>query len=312
MNTKGFESKVSAQRDLTQAEREQVMQVPNLRDQLQRAEAQDALLASLPQPRVTTQVIGRILTATTLSPARNLALRTQARRWAAAVALALTVALSSTGYATASSLPGDTLYPLKRDAEQVRMALTFNTAERSAYQLHLGAVRRAEAQQVLARGRQGVEVDFVGTLQQDADGGWSVSGVPVTLESGVVMTPGMQVQVHGAIEGQRVRARLFKAEDGTGEGGSGYKTPGAEEKQDGSQHRYGQQTADASATNLPSETVIPAETIQNTPLASYSDPETTTAAQVGPSQEGAATTNLGALQYGKTTTPQPGPKGGKH
>lgn len=311
MNVKGLESKLAAQRELSEAEREQAMGIPNLRQQLHRAEAQDTLLASLPQPRVTTRTISRILTATTLAPAPNLSQRTWARRWAVAAALALAVALSSTGYATAASLPGDTLYPLKRDAEQVRIALTFNPASRSAYQLRLGARRLAEAHQLLARGSQGVELDFVGILQQEADGGWSVSGLPVTLESGVIVTSGMQVQVHGATEGKRIRVRI-KSVNAPGDGAAGLSTPGTESNQDGSQHRYGQPTPEPTASSQLSNTATPAAPSQNTPTSSINNPGTMPTEQTQPSLQSTGADGFGEPQLGQTTTPQPRPKGGKH
>jgi hypothetical protein len=309
-----LKKKLAAQRELTDAEREQAMANPSLRDQLMRAQQQDALLSALPQPRVSTAVIGRVLSATTLAPARNQLKQTWARRWAGlAAALVLTVALSSTGYAAAQSLPGDTLYPVKRDAEHVRMALTFDPGQRLAYQQRLGARRLAEAGQVLARGRQNVQLDFDGILQQDADGNWNVSGLPVTLDAGFVATPGVQVQVRGATEGRRIRVRLMQSEPSSGLIPAGSTSPLQEGSPSGSQHRYGQPTAEPSATSLQAGTAGPVAPADSTPMSTGSEPADTPTVQSQPSlQQGGATGTPAGPQQGQTVTPQSGPKGGKH
>ncbi|MCE5258189.1 MAG: DUF5667 domain-containing protein [Chloroflexi bacterium] len=239
LNTGELTSKLAAPRELTQAERALAEAEPALRERLSRYEAQDELLAALPQPRVSADTIGRILSATTQAPAHKQP-RFSRRRlgWSAlAIGLALVIMLSSTGYAAAQSLPGDTLYAVKRGYEQVRLGLTFNQEQKAAYQQSLWLTRQAEAQRVLQLGRQGVQVELEGVLEQDASGQWSVSGVPVTLDAGADWAPGMHVQLHGAVEGNRIRVREVQPNG----------DPNAVVTPQGDTHRYGQTPAAATA-----------------------------------------------------------------
>lgn len=235
--------KLAAPRELAQSERQQAMAVPALRENLLRNEAQDGLLSRLPEPRLSSAVIGRVLSRTTLAqkPTRQSFWR---RRWvwsALAVGAALAISLSGTGYAAAQSLPGDTLYDLKRGYEQVRMSLMANPQRREVYAEQLSLVRQAEARRMLELGRQGVELELTGILQREADGRWSVSGVPVELENNG-WEPGMQVQMRGAVVGGRIKGRAVHTGELGGEGMTQPANPG----------RYGQtaaaETAEPEAT----------------------------------------------------------------
>ncbi len=72
-----------------------------------------------------------------------------------AAALAMMVALASTGvFLSRDALPGDALYGVKRVAEQVGLALTFDEEARAQRQLELAALRLDEVSQLVARDQQ--------------------------------------------------------------------------------------------------------------------------------------------------------------
>lgn len=110
--------------------------------------------------------------------ALGLWLRTPARGLAtAALLLALfVVASGATVVASAESLPGDPLYPVKRTAEQVRLTLTTDPATRAALQAQFNQERQAEAQTVAAMGRP-AQLQFEGVLERRTNGTWVVDGI---------------------------------------------------------------------------------------------------------------------------------------
>ncbi|MHB9032710.1 MAG: DUF5667 domain-containing protein [Anaerolineae bacterium] len=284
---------LAAPRELTEAQREQALTDPLLRAALLENERQDQLLSAVPGPQVSSAVIGRILNATTMTPARKAS--AWKRRWVlagAAFAAVVVISLSGTGYAAAQSLPGDTFYPIKRGYERARMGLMLNPERRAEYQLQIDAVRQAEAQRLLKLGRQGVQVDLEGVLEKDANGQWTISGVPVSLGNDMNWQPGTRVQVSGDVEGMRIRVRKMQQENlGTG-------TPS------GDAHRYGQtltaETAAAgtaqvaeTATETAAETATPAPAVTSVSEMQTPKPGGQTAGLTGPRQEQA-----GSPQYG--------------
>lgn len=77
---------------------------------------------------------------------RQISFPVATRRAAIAVAaLATTFGLVGMTTASASALPGDTLYPVKRGVENARLALKRGDSERGAFRLELAANRVAEA-----------------------------------------------------------------------------------------------------------------------------------------------------------------------
>jgi hypothetical protein len=72
-----------------------------------------------------------------------------------AAALVMMVALASTGvFLSRDALPGDALYGVKRVAEQVGLALTFDDEARAQRQLELAALRLDELSRLVARNEQ--------------------------------------------------------------------------------------------------------------------------------------------------------------
>ena len=68
---------------------------------------------------------------------------------AAALFVAVTVGLGGVGYASASSLPGSPLYPLKRAMEEARVALTVNGAGRASALMELTRERVQEVERLI-------------------------------------------------------------------------------------------------------------------------------------------------------------------
>ncbi|MCJ7716168.1 MAG: DUF5667 domain-containing protein, partial [Anaerolineales bacterium] len=93
--------------------------------------------------------------------------------------------------ASASSLPGDTLYDLKLNVEKVRMALVFNPESRQELAQSIKEKRRLEVEQLLEENR--VErVAFFGTIDKMDLSIQSISGVPVRM--------GPEAEVKGDLE----------------------------------------------------------------------------------------------------------------
>lgn len=133
--------------------------------------------------------------------------------WSIATLLtALALVLGGTGFASAQSLPGDQLYPVKIAAEQARLNLVSDTAQRLQIKAVYDRERVDEVEALLSRdGSHPVEVDFAGFLSRpDPQGDWMVSGIrlalPAELTTLADLQPGHYVDVHGApLTGGRVQ-----------------------------------------------------------------------------------------------------------
>lgn len=124
----------------------------------------------------------------------------------AAVALVILVGGWAT-MASAHSLPGDPLYPVKLTSEQARLALTFDPAVRTELAARYAEERRQEARVVAALGRR-VSVRFQGVLEHFDAESWTVGGLTVALDE---QTRGEGVPVLGAT----VAVRAWSPGDGT-------------------------------------------------------------------------------------------------
>lgn len=82
--------------------------------------------------------------------------------------------------ASASSLPGDPLYGVKRTWEEVRLTLTLNVPARQQFQDQIRQLRLEEVREMIRMGKTGT-VEFVGQLESIAADEWVVSGIPVRM-----------------------------------------------------------------------------------------------------------------------------------
>lgn len=80
--------------------------------------------------------------------------------------------------ASASSLPGDPLYGVKRTWEEVRLTLTLNDPARQELQDQIRQLRLDEVREMIQKGRPGM-VEFEGNLESIAAEEWTVSGIRV-------------------------------------------------------------------------------------------------------------------------------------
>jgi hypothetical protein len=106
----------------------------------------------------------------------------------ALTAILLLVGLSSAVLfaSAAGSLPGQTLYPVKRFGESVRLSLTFSSAARQDLQTEFRLERQREVRQVLESGQQAM-LEFRSHLEEIGDGYWIVGGQRVLLDDDTVI-----------------------------------------------------------------------------------------------------------------------------
>jgi hypothetical protein len=112
------------------------------------------------------------------------------------------LAMSSTGLLSASahSLPGDTLYPLKRSVETTQLNLASNPAKRQVLEREFDK-RRVEEAKTLITDQRLESVEFTGIVLSKAENRWLVSGISVVitsrtrLDSGILV--GDKIEVHG-------------------------------------------------------------------------------------------------------------------
>ena len=85
-------------------------------------------------------------------------------------------------HASAKTLPGDNLYPVKRSWEDVQVLLTFDTKARTELEVKQGTERLDELNEVFATGRS-ASVDFAGTVTTQNGDLWLVSRIPVLIST---------------------------------------------------------------------------------------------------------------------------------
>lgn len=119
----------------------------------------------------------------TQAPRRSTWLRLALRPLAtlALVLLALVFIGSGAVIASAQSLPGDPLYPVKVTTDEVRLFLAPDPETRAEMQAQIDQTRREEANIVAATNRQ-AEVNFRGRLERINDDSWSVDGLVIALD----------------------------------------------------------------------------------------------------------------------------------
>lgn len=119
---------------------------------------------------------------------------------AALVMLVLVVVGGGLAMASAGSLPGDFLYPVKLATERVRLLLTFDTQARDQLLAEFTQERRAEVIAILEAGRR-VSVRFEGTLESFDDVVWIIDGLEVALDANTLIEGNPVVGATVAVEG---------------------------------------------------------------------------------------------------------------
>jgi hypothetical protein len=92
------------------------------------------------------------------------------------------LAMSSNGLliASAHSIPGDTLYPLKRSVESTQLHLVSGETEREALE-HTFDERRIDETRSLITHQRIENVDFSGMVSSQSKDKWLVAGIPVVI-----------------------------------------------------------------------------------------------------------------------------------
>jgi len=109
------------------------------------------------------------------------------QRWSTAIIGAVTLiffVLSGYGIVQASALsvPGDTLYPIKRTAEQIRLWLSFDIHDQQSLKHEFEMERLEEIHSLNSQGRV-APIEFSGLIERLTDTGWQVAGITVTLSA---------------------------------------------------------------------------------------------------------------------------------
>ena len=93
------------------------------------------------------------------------------RRWALALVAVLVIILAGVGTVTASasSLPGDTLYPVKTATENVQGFFTFGSEAKANFYMKLAQRRLDELKSLVARNRD-IPQSLLGVMSTETDG----------------------------------------------------------------------------------------------------------------------------------------------
>jgi hypothetical protein len=149
-----------------------------------------------------------------LEKAARLSLRNKVSIWqrtslrlAGAVVLALVLVFSGIWGVTqtsASSLPGDSLYPVKRSVENVRLQFAPNDASRQNLEQEFDQRRKSEVHELI-KDKRSAPVTFRGAAERDSSGDWTVNGIPVKFP---------QVDQSELFQGHEVEIEGVSKEDG--------------------------------------------------------------------------------------------------
>lgn len=137
----------------------------------------------------------------------------------ALLAVLLFVSALGSGLGSASAVPGEALYPVKRVVEQAQMALTTRQSSRLELEESFDQRRADEAEELIHSGRS-EEVTFAGYLWQDNELGWFVDQVRLILTPDQEVLArtlnGSYVEVEGEVRGEdgvevsELKLRLFQ------------------------------------------------------------------------------------------------------
>ena len=109
--------------------------------------------------------------------------------------------------ASASSLPGDSLYGLKLSWEQAQLALTFDNDALAELEEEFESERLSEMEELLEEGRE-EEIEFFGTIEEKGSSTWLISGIIVQIDQ--------DTEFEGALEvGTLVKVEAMTQEDGS-------------------------------------------------------------------------------------------------
>jgi hypothetical protein len=128
------------------------------------------------------------------------------------VSVIVILVMSSNGIlvASAHSIPGDTLYPLKLSVESTQLNLVSDLAQRQELERTFRE-RRLEETKSLINIRRIEEVDFTGVVTSQSGDEWQVSGIPVVITDQVDRDDGIQIGDDIDVDGSTDTAGTVKA-----------------------------------------------------------------------------------------------------
>lgn len=126
----------------------------------------------------------------------------------ASLIVAMVGGLFATVSVSASSLPGDSLYPIKRNLEEVRLLLEPNPTAKEQFQQQLQSTRVQEIEELHRKGRVAT-IDFEGVIQAISGDTWTINGLTLKVDQnteqvgdcvvGAVVRVTVQVQSDGSL-----------------------------------------------------------------------------------------------------------------
>ncbi len=123
------------------------------------------------------------------------------------VAILLFTAGTSLVSASAESIPGDNLYPMKRGLESLRLWATLDEQAKVTIKNQLEEERLREVEHVLAQKRQ-ADVEFIGVVTSQQETEWIVGGIRVSVSEQTQMDEAVQVgdiiQINGTSQADGV------------------------------------------------------------------------------------------------------------
>jgi hypothetical protein len=138
------------------------------------------------------------------------------------LSVAALLLMSSNGLllASAHSIPGDTLYPLKRSVESTQLHLVSDPNQRQVLEQAFSE-RRVEETRSLINTKRVENVEFTGVVSLQSAAQWLVSGIPVVITSQTIIDEsilvGDNIEVDGATntagDVEAIRLSLFSGPD---------------------------------------------------------------------------------------------------
>jgi len=122
-------------------------------------------------------------------------------RLAALALVLLLVSGIAVGAASAGSLPGGALYPLKVAAREVHLALTLDPGRHDLLADEIASRQRADVAAALQAGRQ-ADVEFGGTLDAVEGNRWTVGGLPLTVDAATEVVGAAEVGARLRVQGR--------------------------------------------------------------------------------------------------------------
>jgi hypothetical protein len=126
----------------------------------------------------------------------------------ASLALALIIVAGGALAASASALPGDPLYGVKRAVENARLSLASSLSGRGALAAQFEQERISEIAALLDAGRE-AEVEFTGIIESIQPDAWLVAGLVVRTNEGTRIDGSPQVGLRAQVQGRTLDGMLI-------------------------------------------------------------------------------------------------------